>query len=303
MDGAKGWMLAIGSGFARIKLLAIASTLSMLDLHSHTTYSDGTLTPQRLVETVAHAGIRALAISDHDTIAGWEEAITAGDAVGVEVVPAVELSTVYNGRSLHILGFYPDRDSIEAPLRDRRDGRHQRAQEMIDRLAALGYPVTLPEFGAGIAPSRPHIASAMVAAGYVQDSKEAFARFLGDDGPAYVDYPKFSVTEGISLIRDCGGVPVWAHPYLFRGGPVDDVFPELHTAGLMGLEVHHPHQGRKQTAHLAQLCQDHDLLATGGTDYHGPAPGKPTHYPAQHTIDLDVLDQLKALRTPGAAIA
>ncbi|MGD1902583.1 MAG: PHP domain-containing protein [Geitlerinemataceae cyanobacterium] len=268
----------------------------MLDLHSHTTYSDGTLSPRQLVETVASSGVRALAISDHDTISGWDEAIAAGDECGVEIVPAVELSTVHNGRSLHILGFYPDPSKLDAPLSVRREGRKQRAWAIVDRLAELGYPISLPALGEGVSPSRPHIASAMVAAGHVRSSREAFDRFLADDRPAYIHYPKFSARDGIALIRDCGGIPVWAHPFLFRGGAVGEVFPELLEAGLMGLEVAHPNQGKKQRALLQELCDAHGLLATGGTDYHGPAPGKPARYPKANAIAIDGLDRLKAAR-------
>jgi len=262
----------------------------MLDLHAHTTYSDGVLTPSELVKTAAIAGVQALAISDHDTIAGWDEAIAAGQQHGVEIVPAVELSTIHRGRSLHILGFYPDRHQLDVPLRERREGRKQRAKAMIDRLADLGYPITLPKLGEGVAPSRPHLAAALVASGYVRDHNEAFERFLGDGQPACVEYPQFSAVEGLDLLRSCGAVPVWAHPYLFRGGLVEDVFPELLAAGLMGLEVYHPHQGRKQTQNLARLCAEFGLLATGGTDFHGIGNAP---YPVTYTIEVDRLDQLK----------
>lgn len=268
----------------------------MLDLHSHTTYSDGTLTPSQFVRTVAERGVRALAISDHDTIAGWDEAIATGDECGVEIVPAVELSTTHNGRSLHVLGFYPNRDRIQAPLNSQQEGRKQRAHDIVQRLAELGYPVTLPNLGEGVVPSRPHIANAMVAAGHVRDTNEAFDRFLKDDGLAYVHYPKLSTCDGIAMIRDCGGIPVWAHPFLFRGGLVHDVLPEFCDAGLMGLEVVHPTQGKKQRATLMEMCETYSLIATGGNDYHGPAPGQPIRYTAEHAIELEALDRLKQAR-------
>jgi predicted metal-dependent phosphoesterase TrpH len=241
----------------------------MIELHTHTTYSDGILTPQQLVARAAQAGVKALAITDHDTLHGWDEAIAAAKQYQIEIVPGVELSTVHNGRSLHILGYYPQRALLAAPLAERLAGRKRRAKQMVANLAQMGYPLKLEQLDGNLALGRPHIASAMISAGYVSSSQEAFERFLGEDRPAYVHYEKFSIQEGISLIRDCGGIPVWAHPYLFRGGKVEDVLPELLDAGLMGLEVYHPHHGNNKVHRLQQLCQKHNLLMTGGTDYHG----------------------------------
>ncbi|WP_008309738.1 PHP domain-containing protein [Leptolyngbya sp. PCC 6406] len=242
----------------------------MLELHCHTTCSDGTLSPEALVEAAIAVGVKALAITDHDTLAGWDTALaTAGDRL--EIVPGLELSTVYNGRSLHILGFYPNRDQLAVPLQERIAGRHRRAQAMAANLAALGYPIQLPEMSGEMAPGRPHIAAALVAAGHAKTSQEAFERWLGDGGPAYVPYDKFSAQEGIQLLRACGAVPVWAHPYLFRGGTVDQVLPDLIAAGLMGLEVYHPNHSPSDVRHLEELCRRNGLLKTGGSDYHGPS--------------------------------
>ena len=241
----------------------------MIELHTHTTYSDGILTPQQLVERAAGAGVKALAITDHDTLNGWDEAIAAAKPHKIEIVPGVELSTVHNGRSLHILGYYPQRELIEAPLNERLAGRKRRARKMVENLAQMGYPLELERLDGNMALGRPHIAGAMVRAGYVESSQEAFERFLGEDRPAYVHYEKFSIQEGISLIRDCGGIPVWAHPYLFRGGRVEETLLELVAAGLMGIEVYHPHHGNNKVNRLKELCQEYDLLMTGGTDYHG----------------------------------
>jgi predicted metal-dependent phosphoesterase TrpH len=245
----------------------------MLELHCHTTYSDGTLAPTQLVEAAAAAGVRALAITDHDTLSGWPEAIAAAQKYNLEIIPGVELSTVHNERSLHILGFYPDRDRLNPPLQDRIAGRKRRAQKMVNKLAALGYPIQLPQLGEGMAPGRPHIATALVKAGHAKSSREAFDRWLRDDGPAYEHYEKFAATDGVKLLRSCGAVPVWAHPYLFRGGEVEEVLPLLVNAGLMGLEVYHPTHSPKQILRLKALCREYNLLATGGSDYHGPNSG------------------------------
>ncbi|HEY9608370.1 PHP domain-containing protein [Allocoleopsis sp.] len=244
----------------------------MLELHCHTTYSDGTLTPTQLVQAAVQAGVSALAITDHDTLSGWDEAIAAAKPYNLEIVPGVELSTVHCDRSLHILGFYPDADKLKAPLSERIEGRKRRAHEMVAKLAELGYPISLPELGEGIAPSRPHLARALVEAGYCQSMEKAFDRLLGDNQPAYVQYDKFSISEGIALLRNCGAVPVWAHPYLFRGGAVEDVLKELVDAGLMGIEIYHPSHTTKQTKNLKALCVEYGLLMTGGSDYHGPSP-------------------------------
>ena len=143
---------------------------------------------------------------------------------------------------------------------------------MIENLAQLGYPVEMPILSEGMAPGRPHIAAALVKAGYAQSSQEAFERWLTEGKPAYVNYEKFSIVEGVELLRRCGAVPVWAHPYLFRGGGVQEVLKELVEAGLMGVEVYHPSHSPSQTANLEKLCREYGLLMTGGSDYHGPNP-------------------------------
>lgn len=267
----------------------------MLELHCHTTYSDGLLTPIELVQAALASGVRALGITDHDTVSGWDEAIAAAPPE-LEIVPGLELSTVWRDRSLHILGFYPDRDRLVPPLAERLEGRKRRAQEMIDKLAALGYPIELPQMGEGMAPGRPHIANAMVQAGYVESSRDAFDRFLGDDKPAFVQYEKFSAIEGIKLLRDCGAVPVWAHPFLFRGAPVKEVLPELVEAGLMGLEVFHPSHTLWQAERLKEMCAQYGLLMTGGSDFHGmPADVKADEYRSLNSlkVSLDLLEPVK----------
>lgn len=267
----------------------------MLELHCHTTFSDGTLTPTELVQAAVSAGIRALAITDHDTISGWDEAIATAKPYNLEIVPGVELSTVHRDRSLHILGFYPDANKLCAPLSERLEGRKRRAHQMVANLEALGYPIPVAKLGEGIAPSRPHLARALVEAGHVQSTREAFDRLLGDDQPAYVDYEKFSISEGIALLRNCGAVPVWAHPYLFRGGEVEEVLEELLNAGVMGIEVYHPSHTPKERKNLEALCANYGLLMTGGSDYHGPSPdGKPQNITLNMMhLPLSWLDPIK----------
>ncbi|HIK54865.1 MAG TPA: PHP domain-containing protein [Synechococcales cyanobacterium M55_K2018_004] len=274
----------------------------MLELHCHTTCSDGTLTPRQLVETAIAAGVKALAITDHDTLSGWDEAVQAAMALktrgcdGLEIVPGVELSTVHGDRSMHILGYYPNRDQLLPILHERLASRKRRAIAMQEKLAALGYPIELPQMGHGMAPGRPHVAAAMVQAGYVKSSQEAFDRFLVSGKPAYVSYEPFAAVEGIRVLRDCGAVPVWAHPYLFRGGEVTQVLPDLLAAGLMGIEVYHPSHTPNQIETLRWLCQKHNLLITGGSDYHGPTPDpKGKHAPLLNGFNLP-LDLLVPLQ-------
>ncbi len=268
----------------------------MLELHCHTTCSDGTLTPTQLAQAAVKAGVFALAITDHDTLSGWNEAIAAAKPYNLEIIPGVELSTVHNDRSLHILGFYPDADKLSDPISERLEGRKRRAQAMVAKLEALGYPISLPQLGEGVAASRPHLAMALVEAGYVQSTEEAFSRWLGDDKPAYVHYEKLSISEGVALLRNSGAVPVWAHPYLFRGGKVEDVLKELVDVGLMGIEVYHPCHSPKERKHLEQLCTQYGLLMTGGSDYHGPSPdGKSTNRITLNMLHLplSLLDPIK----------
>jgi len=259
----------------------------MLELHCHTTYSDGQLTPTELVIAAIEAGVKALAITDHDTLSGWEEAFQTAASYDIEIVPGVELSTVHNERSLHILGFYPDKNKLEIPLKERLNGRKNRANQIIEKLAQLGYPIELEPMGEGVAAARPHIARAMVKAGYVKSSQEAFERWLGDYKPAFVQYDKFSSIDGIKLLKSCGAIPVWAHPYLYQGGKIETVFQELLEAGLMGLEVYHPHHSLSQIQRLEKLCEEYGILKTGGSDYHG------TGEINQFNLPLSLLETMK----------
>lgn len=267
----------------------------MLELHSHTTCSDGSLTPTELVNFAVEKGVKALAITDHDTMAGWAEATEAAKCLDLEIVPGLELSTVYNERSMHILGFYPDWAKLAAPLQERVEGRKRRARKMAEKLSELGYPIKLPDMSSSLAPGRPHIANALRKAGHVNSHNEAFDRFLKDDGPAYVPYEKFTAQEGIDLLLSCGAVPVWAHPCIFRGGTVETVLPELIKAGLMGIEVYHPTHSVSQTRKLEEYCQTHSLLMTGGSDYHGPKKEKNPDFKDMNSlaVPLELLAPIK----------
>lgn len=246
----------------------------MLELHCHTTFSDGTLTPTELVAEAVQRGVRVLAITDHDTCAGWEEAIAAAESYrpdyDLTIVPGIELSTMHQGRSLHVLGFYPDLETLSKPLAERTASRWRRAETMVKRLAELGCPIEMPELPSGAVPGRPHMARAMVKAGHIESVNEGFQKWLAEGKPAYVPYEPFSAEDGVRMLRECGAVPVWAHAFLFKGGRIGTVLKSLVKAGLMGLEIYHPYHSPSDRRQLEEWCDEYGLLMTGGSDYHGP---------------------------------
>ena len=275
----------------------------MLELHCHTTYSDGTLSPQDLVLAAAKAGVQALAITDHDTIAGWDEAIATAHSLTqstgkpMEIIPGVELSVTYKGRSVHILGFYPDAEALRPLLAKRLAGRRRRTEQIVEQLAQLGYPIDCPNMeNERMAPGRPHIAKALLEAGYIDRLQDAFDQWIGEGKPAYVAYEELTVEDGLALLRSTGAITVWAHPWLFRGGNIEGMVYEMADAGLMGLEVYHPGHTPSQQNRLTTLCRELGLIKTGGSDYHGPA--QDDHHPLNiFNLPLGLLRPLNALRT------
>lgn len=251
-----------------------------IDLHTHSTASDGTDSPGDLVGKAAAAGLDVVALTDHDTTAGWAEAAGALPS-GLTLVPGAEFSCVHHepdGRriSLHILAylFDPDDERLRAERKRLRDSRVGRGRRMVERLAADGHPVEwdrVRELAGGGSVGRPHIGRALVEAGAVPDVDTAFRELLSGRGRYYVPKEDTPVREAIGLIRSAGGLPVFAHPLARRRGPVvsDEVIAELAGAGLVGLEVDHPDHDEVDRAHAAQLAKDLGLIATGSSDYHG----------------------------------
>jgi predicted metal-dependent phosphoesterase TrpH len=241
-----------------------------VDLHAHTTFSDGTLTPEALVARAIEKRLAALAITDHDTVEAIPRALAvAGTAL--ELVPGIEISTAFEGADLHILGYYIN--SEHAHLRERlerfQQERRERARAILERLRELGAPVDLEVVlqlaGPGVV-GRPHVAQAMVQAGLVADFDDAFDRYLGSQAPAYVPRPAFSPGEAIALIDESDGVSVLAHP----GSQMpDSVIERLHASGLRGIEVWHPQHGGATVRRYQALAQRLGLLETGGSDFHG----------------------------------
>lgn len=251
------------------------------DLHVHTTASDGTRTPSEIVHEALAKRLRAVAITDHDTVDGVREALPASAALhatGLLVIPGIELSAVHDGRDVHILGYFVDIDdeTFLSRLSGLREARLKRAKIMVEALRVAGYTVSLDhvlDLSAQGSVGRSHIARALVQQGYAADVSEAFERLLGRGQPFYVPKAVQSPAEVLHAIRDAGGVAVLAHPGVTG---VDDLIIPLAQHGLAGLEVYHPDHDDEQRAHYAALAADLGLCATGGTDYHGPqAPGPP----------------------------
>jgi len=219
-------------------------------------------------------GVTALALTDHDTTAGLAEAAAAGQACGVDVIPGVEINTDVDECEVHILGYFLDeaRPTLQAFLRRMREGRRQRAEEMVRRLAGLGAPIEwarVSEIAAGGSVGRPHVARALVEAGWVGSIREAFERFIGRHGPAYVPRLKLTPEDAVEVIARHDGVPVLAHPGWASSGPVLERLPALVECGLAGLEVYYPDHTPELVAAYRSLADRHGLVATGGTDYHG----------------------------------
>lgn len=247
----------------------------MIDLHVHSTYSDGSLTPGELVAEAAAAGLSALALTDHDTMAGILEFTTAARAAGVRPVPGIELSVAHEHGPLHMLGYFPEPGpEIDDALDRIRRGRLERNMVIVERLAAAGVPVPWEEvlaLAGGDLVARPHFAMALVARGHVATKDEAFARFLARGRPGYAERFRYPAAEAIGILRRAGGVAVLAHPGLLRceGSHLRDLVAELAAAGLGGIEVWHSQHNTVQIRRLTRLARAHDLVATGGSDYHG----------------------------------
>jgi predicted metal-dependent phosphoesterase TrpH len=242
------------------------------DLHLHSTASDGLLSPAELVTEAARLGLPAIALTDHDTVSGVSDAIEAASATGVAVIPAVELSSGIADRDIHILGYHIDhRDpALHARLSDLRAVRVERAERIVSALARDGYSITKAEVMAaagGGALGRAHIARVLVHAGHVATVDEAFRTLLGSSAAYYVPKPVADPKEVIGWIREAGGIAVLAHPGL---AGVDDLLRDLVDAGLVGLEAYHSSHDAAARDRYEHLARSFGLVATGGSDFHGP---------------------------------
>jgi 3',5'-nucleoside bisphosphate phosphatase len=270
-----------------------------IDLHAHSTVSDGTDTPTELVWAAARAGLDVVGLTDHDAFDGLDEAEAAGVEAGVRVFPGMELSCSRQGQSVHLLAYGPDQQhaGLAAEMERVRGGRTARLLPVLAKLAALGVPVSEAEVLAqvGDSPSvgRPHIADAMVAAGHVRDRTEAFDRFLADGGPAHVSRYAIEIGHGIDLVHAAGGAAVIAHPW-GRGRerllppPVLESLVVEH--GLDGIEVDHQDHDAETRTRLRALAQELGVLITGSSDYHGT--GKTDHDLGVNTTAEEVFQEL-----------
>jgi 3',5'-nucleoside bisphosphate phosphatase len=248
-----------------------------IDLHTHSLYSDGTFTPEELLGLAGPRGLDTLALTDHDTTAGLDEAGRAASDVGVELVPGVEFSTVYRGEGVHILCYFMDADHPELAieLQRLRDDRFTRGERMVAKLQALGYPITFDrvrEIARGGNIIRPHVAQALVEAGVVQTLKEAFSeRLIGAGGEAYVEKHALDPLDALRLIHRAGGVCVLAHPGTWRETKLvpHELIEELADAGLDGIEASHPEHTPEVEERYIREAERLGLLWTGSSDCHG----------------------------------
>lgn len=279
----------------------------LIDLHAHTSHSDGTDTPAGLVDAAVAAGLDVVALTDHDVMTGWAEAGARAEEVGLTVVPGVEISCRHRGVSIHLLAYLPDptHRGLLAELEASREARLGRMEAMVDRLARAGFPLTYADVVAqaeeGATLGRPHLADALVAAGVFPNRAAAFAEVLHDSSPYYVGHYAPDPVQAVRLVREAGGVAVMAHPFASaRGRTVtDEVVVTMIGAGLAGLEAYHRDHDAAGTARAERLAAAHGLFVTGASDYHGS--GK-ENVLGEHTTEVDVLASILAAGTGSAVL-
>jgi predicted metal-dependent phosphoesterase TrpH len=254
-----------------------ANAERFIDLHTHSTASDGVFAPAGVVTAARAAGLAAIALTDHDTVDGYEEARVAGEALGLRVIPGVELSAHEADREFHVLGLHLTRlDALQARLSSLRTTRRARAGQIVDKLRALGIPIELDavwrEAGDG-AVGRPHIARVLTTNGWAKDHRDAFDRLIGAGRPAYVPKQRLPMPEAAEMVHEAGGIAIIAHP-----GP-DGSRTRLEAwkrIGFDGVEVRHPSHTAEDVARLGTLADYLDMVKSGGSDWHGASGGPRT---------------------------
>ncbi len=280
--------------------------MNLIDLHTHSNASDGTFAPAEVVRLAKEGGLKAFALTDHDTIDGLAEALAAGEKYGVEVIPGVEVSARFPGGSMHILGLGIEYGNghLGERLAVLQKARAERNPQIITKLNGLGIKITLEQVekisGRGQM-GRPHIARALMESGYVRSIQEAFDLYLRNDGKAYVPKFRFPPQEAIAMIRDVQGVPVLAHPFTLNLGSafaLKNTLTELMALGLAGIETIYSEHTTEQEALYLKLAQELGLLVTGGSDFHGD--NKPEislgKMPGQERLTYERVEALKAWR-------
>lgn len=248
-----------------------------VDLHMHSTASDGSRSPSDVVRAAKAAGLLAIALTDHDSVSGLDEACATGLELGVRIVNGVELSAVEGDAETHVLGLHlQDTHTLDTELRGLRSMRERRGQQIVEKLIALGVHITFDDVlaqASGGAVGRPHVARALIADGWATDSRDAFDRYLGAGKPAYVAKEQLGMAQAIAMIHAVGGLAVLAHP-----GPAGTLerLTALRALGLDGVEVKHPGHSPSDTARLRTLTEQLGMVASGGSDWHGAAEGSRT---------------------------
>lgn len=278
----------------------------LIDLHTHSSVSDGTETPAEVMVQAARAGLDVVALTDHDTVLGWDEAADAAAEVGIGLVRGLEISCSLAGRSVHLLGYLisPDDDDLMQELAEARESRLTRIDRMVELLAEDGIPITIDQVRAEVADpgttvGRPHLADALVTAGLVRDRAEAFSRYLHTESPYYVQHYSPDPLRAVELVVAAGGVAVLAHPYSRRqhDAVTPDLIADLAAVGLAGIEVDHRDHTVSDRAALRGVATELGLLVTGSSDYHGD--GKPNRL-GEYVTEPAVFEAIVA-RASGSA--
>ena len=245
-----------------------------LDLHVHTTASDGACDPAEVIDLAVESGLDVLSITDHDTVAALEVAMRAAADRSVRLIPGIEVSSTWDGSEYHFLGYFvdPEAASVRTHERDAVERRMDRMEDMVDRLRQQGLLIVMGDVLEAAGPNhfaigRPHLARALVGGGYASSVPDAFDRLIGDRHPAFVSTLLATPDQAIQVILAGGGIPVWAHPPL---GSLARLLPELVRVGLRGLEVFRPHSRPKQVEKLRRAAEGAGLLVSGGSDWHDP---------------------------------
>lgn len=269
----------------------------MIDLHLHTTASDGRRTPAELVRWSSIAGVTVMAVTDHDTTAAVAEVRALAAEAGIEAIPGIEITAVDAGRDVHMLGYFfdPDNEPLATFLSTQREARVQRAEAIAARLGELGMPIDLGQVlgrgrkQRGRSVGRPQIAQAMVRAGHVADMREAFDRWLGEGAPAFMPREGPSPEDVLAVVHEAGGIVSLAHPGRTR---IDARIESLRAAGLDAIEVYHPDHNRDDQARYRQVANRLDFLVTGGSDFHGDTTHGLT--PGSTTLPPEEWERLQA---------
>lgn len=265
------------------------------DLHVHTTASDGTVSPSEVVHLAAEAGLAAIAITDHDTVAGIEEAKIAGSRLEVDIISGIEISTDYLGNDVHMLGYFIDPESpeLEPVLNWAVNEKDIRNRKIVEALKEAGFSIDLSEIEAknpGAVIGRPHIAAEMAAKGYVSSVSECFDRYVGEGRPFYVTRQRIDFAEAIAFIIRSGGKAVLAHPLQYKFSPKDTekMVALAKTHGCVGLEVYYTDYSESDISFLLNLAEKYGLIPTGGSDFHGE--NKPDIAIGQAKVPYDTVE-------------